>query len=144
MKRYLTLGALAALAATPAVVDAKTTTRTYTTTLTGAAESPGPGDPNGRGSAVIKVRGAKLCYDIKLRNVAGSAAAHIHEGTKGKAGDVLIALYGNQSTAKRRKGCVEPGADKLRRLRADPRGFYVNVHNAEYPNGAVRGQLKKR
>ncbi len=29
----------------------------------------------------------------------------------------------------------------LRELRTDPLAYYVQVHNPDYPEGAVRGQL---
>lgn len=119
--------------------------KTFTATLTGKTEVPGPGDPDGRGSAVIKFRGSRICYDIKVRRINGVAAAHIHTGAKGVAGDVLVGLVSEATTNRRLKGCVTvPNLAEVRStIRANPRGFYVNVHNADYPNGAIRGQLKR-
>jgi hypothetical protein len=31
----------------------------------------------------------------------------------------------------------------MKRIRQNPENFYVNVHNADFPDGAVRGQLSK-
>ena len=39
----------------------------------------------------------------------------------------------SSSTSKKRSGS--------KRIAAHPENFYVNVHNAAYPDGAIRGQL---
>ena len=39
--------------------------------------------------------------------------------------------------------CVVVDRDVLSRLRAHPSDFYVDVHDAEFPDGALRGQLEK-
>jgi len=44
--------------------------------------------------------------------------------------------------AYRAKGCTTTSAANARAIAARPGSFYVNVHNARYPNGAVRGQLR--
>jgi len=41
------------------------------------------------------------------------------------------------------KGCVSAGADQIKDIRQNPQNFYVNFHNADFPDGAVRGQLSK-
>ena len=41
------------------------------------------------------------------------------------------------------KGCVAAGADLIKEIRQNPGNYYVNVHNADFPDGAVRGQLSK-
>ena len=37
--------------------------------------------------------------------------------------------------------CDSVSDDLIDEIRRSPRGFYVNVHTADYPNGAIRGQL---
>ena len=112
--------------------------------LKGKAEVPGPGDPDGRGKARVRVRprAGRVCFRLRWRNIADPTAAHIHRGRRGEAGPVVVTLFEGEA---RRRGCVE-GLDRdlLREIRRHPRRFYVNVHNAEFPNGAIRGQLKGR
>lgn len=40
------------------------------------------------------------------------------------------------------KGYTRTTAATARAILSGPGGFYVNVHNARYPAGAVRGQLR--
>jgi hypothetical protein len=38
-------------------------------------------------------------------------------------------------------GCVQTRERLVARILANPQNFYVNVHNARFPGGAIRGQL---
>jgi len=57
---------------------------------------------------------------------------------------VVVTLFQGGQSGKRRlaRGCID---EVDRALVADivkrPRHYYVNVHNAEFPAGAIRGQL---
>src|SRR5687768_7236531 len=64
------------------------------TTLTGAAEVPGPGDPDGSGtfSATINPGQGRLCYELSATGIGTPTAAHIHTGTAAQAGPVLVGL----------------------------------------------------
>jgi hypothetical protein len=138
------LGALAILVVLPAVGSAASTT--LKATLSGSSEVPTKGDPDGSGTATLRIDPAKgtVCYTIKLKKIGATAAAHIHTGKKGKAGDVLIPLFGTTSSKTTRKGCVrkQPAAT-LRKIVRTPANYYVNVHTKSFPNGAARGQLAK-
>jgi hypothetical protein len=108
--------------------------------LTGAAEAPGPGDAGGR--AVVRFDAAmptRLCYELTVTNIATASAAHIHRGAAGVAGPVAVPL--SAPTGGSSSGCVGVAAPLAAEIMAAPGGFYVNVHNADFPNGAVRGQL---
>jgi hypothetical protein len=41
------------------------------------------------------------------------------------------------------QGCVTADKDLIKDIRQNPENYYVNVHNAAFPGGAVRGQLEK-
>ena len=107
--------------------------------LTGEQEVPGPGDPNGRGEAEVKVFAAKVCYTLKVKRIKPATGAHIHKGRRGEAGPVVVPL--KAPTDGFSKGCEEISRKLSRKLREHPARYYVNVHNRPYPAGAIRGQL---
>lgn len=110
----------------------------------GTAGQAAAGDPDGSGTASVIVRGAgQVCFSILVERIGTPVAAHIHEAVAGANGPVRVALVaptaGNPGTS---AGCVSGiAAGLFTRLRNTPNLFYVNVHTAAFPNGAVRGQL---
>jgi hypothetical protein len=105
-------------------------------TLTGKVEVP-KGDANGSGTAEVKITGTKVCWEIKTARVGTILAAHIHRAGPGVAGPVVVPF----GKTFRSKGCVASTASIVAAIERKPGGYYVNVHNAAYPGGALRGQL---
>jgi hypothetical protein len=105
--------------------------------LTGKAETP-KGDPDGSGTAEVKITGRRVCWEIKAAKVATLAAAHIHKGRAGVAGPVVVPF----GATYKGKGCATATAAVAAAIKATPGAYYVNVHNAKYPGGALRGQLR--
>lgn len=118
--------------------------RPLTATLSGAAEVPGPGDPDGSGMAHIRLNQGqgRVCYELHVADIATATAAHIHAGDASSSGGVVVGLSAPADGSA--TGCVE-GVDRdlIKDIRQNPQNYYVNVHNAEYPPGALRGQLEK-
>lgn len=133
------LGVLVTLALAPASAAVAQGGRTLTATLTGANEAPGPGDPDGSGSATVQINPGlgTVCWTITVQGVDPITAAHIHVAPAGTAGPVVVPL--SPYTA----GCTEISRDLALAILQDPAAYYVNVHNATYPAGALRGQLSK-
>ena len=118
--------------------------RVFVTRLSGAEEVPGPGDPDGRGTAVItvNVRRSEVCWFIRVRRIGLPAtAAHIHNAVEGVAGPVVVGLTPPGANGVS-FGCAAGLApDLVKAIARHPENYYVNVHNAEFPSGALRGQL---
>jgi hypothetical protein len=112
-------------------------------TLTGAAEVPGPGDPDGGGTVQVTLDPDKneVCYDLTVTKIDDATAAHIHEGAMGKDGPVKVGLDTPKGGAM--KGCKSADAAVVKDMLANPANYYVNVHSKDFPKGAVRGQLSK-
>ena len=144
----LVLGALVALAlALPVAAQTGGSPGMATPTflhaqLTGEQEVPGPGDPDGFGSATVWTTSPNtVCYKLTAFGIAPPNAAHIHEGAPGVAGPVVLPL--RPPTGGASAGCTSAAPALVSDLQANPSGYYVNVHNAPYPEGAVRGQLHR-
>jgi hypothetical protein len=115
-------------------------TELYKVAMSGAAETP-RGAPHGRGVAVIAFHGAsRLCFRLShLHGFVGATVAHIHSGTAGHSGPVVVAL---SSGAKlRHRGCRAISPTVARAISRRPSAYYINVHSRQYPAGAVRAQL---
>lgn len=116
---------------------------------TGATNSGIVGDPNGRGEVyVFGIDGdpTTLCYVLLVEKIDTATAAHIHEGAAGTNGPVVanLAAPGDGDAA----DCLTEGeagkfptGERVADILANPESYYVNVHNAAYPGGAIRGQL---
>jgi len=107
--------------------------------LTGREEAPGPGDPDGLGRAKVTLHSNQVCFELEAHLIGAATAAHIHRGAVGVAGPILITL--SPPTSGKSQGCVHADPHLIEEIRTHPAAFYVNVHNAEYPAGAIRGQL---
>ncbi len=114
-------------------------------TLTGAAEVPTAGDPDGTGTATVNLDVSKreVCYEVDVRKIDRPVGMHIHEGERGKSGGIVVPLTTPTASDTTTKGCANVDAGLIGRMAANPGNFYVNVHTEPYPQGAVRGQLSQ-
>lgn len=137
-------GALALSACATLEEDlAEATSDTYRATLTGAQEVGG-GDRDGAGQAEITISDGfgQICWDLNnIRNIGAITAAHIHRGARGVNGPPVFTLRAANEGGY--KGCTDGSEWAQDRIENNPESFYVNVHTAEYPNGAIRGQLTR-
>lgn len=142
---YAPLGAAAlalALVALPA--QAQQGGRPLSAHLTGAAEKPNPGDTDGSGHATFRVNvgQSQVCWDLMVEKIGAATAAHIHKAGPDAAGPPVIPLTAPGADGKG-SGCATASAELVKDILQNPAAYYVNVHNAEFPAGAVRGQLSK-
>lgn len=113
--------------------------------LTGDTEVPGPGDEDGRGRAQIRLGEDEVCFRLSWENIAAPTMAHIHVGEAGVAGPIVVGLFMDDDplpdTIDRVGGCAPADPAVIDAIEADPSGYYVNIHNVDFPAGAIRGQL---
>jgi hypothetical protein len=118
--------------------------------LKGANEVPGPGDPDGRGRAFVRLGGGRACFVLRWSGIGAPTASHIHQGAAGVAGPVVVPFFQPGTNAASLPaslsavaGCVDVDADLARKIAASPRDWYVNIHTTDFPAGAIRGQLHR-
>lgn len=114
------------------------------------------GDPDGKGIGyVFGIDGDEftLCYSLIVNNiqlvpVGEGMAAHIHEGIRDTNGPVVAVLAGPEDG--NAADCLTEGEEGkfptgesgiVQRILNNPTDFYINIHNPEFPAGAIRGNL---
>lgn len=136
MKKSILCAALfaAPFMATPALAAIDT----YTAFLYGANET-GVGDADGFGVATVLIDNTALTvsWAILANNIDFPlSGAHIHAAPAGVNGPVIVdfnaSLTGSQ--------LADPDLASITPVTAA--NFYVNLHNAAFPAGAIRGQLQ--
>jgi hypothetical protein len=125
-----------------------------TARLLGGNEVP-PADPDGRGRAFVDTGRTRVCFALLWSNIGAPIFAHIHSGVAGVNGPVVVLFFdvpeapGSPPAALPEQitavgGCVSgQSAALLRDIRRHPSAYYVNIHNVEFPGGAIRGQLRR-
>ncbi|MBA3430833.1 MAG: DoxX family membrane protein [Actinobacteria bacterium] len=110
----------------------------------------GAGDLNGEGEAELNLRPRRrmICFDAEWENIGRPVAGHIHEGNRYVNGPVVVDLgaatreFEHEDGDGGAEGCARDVERALiRDIRMHPRHYYVNIHNAAFPDGAIRGQL---
>jgi len=132
--------------------------QTFSASLSGKDEVP-PTESNSTGTAKFQVdeNSSQVSYWVNVTGIKKINQAHIHNGTEGQNGDIVVTLTKNKS-AKGNDGLPNIGfsgnitkddlqgplKDKeltdLVSLMSDGNA-YVNVHTDKYPDGAIRGQI---
>ncbi len=128
--------------------------------LSGSHEVPPDNSPKpGKAKAVvfgIDDDPLTLCYALtNIKRVAeldqapgNGRAAHVHEAPFGSNGPVVAVLAWPQNG--QAGDCLTEGetgkfptneAGIVQRILNNPASFYINIHNSQFPAGAVRGQL---
>jgi CHRD domain len=121
--------------------SAEITGRVFTVDLTGEAEVnaegvPNQGDLDGSGTATVSINPGtgEVCWTIEVADVDPITAAHIHVAPSTAPGPIVVHLDPDT-------GCGAVSRELALAIITDPESYYVNVHNATYPAGALRGQL---
>lgn len=126
------LAAAAALVCAPAhaAIDS------YYAALLGANEVAA-GDPDGFGAALISIDNVAntVSWSFLVNNIAPLTMAHIHQAPAGSNGPVKVDFSASLT------GSNLFDADLANITPATASGYYVNLHTAQFPGGAIRGQL---
>lgn len=134
---------------------------TFNLTFTGDQEVPGPGDPDGFGTGTLTlilpgepgggIYGT-IAWDITYQDIAAPTAMHIH-GPDGGVGQVAgifvdmgVGTTGGPGTLIGELNDFNGWPTvydtwQIVDMLNDPSDYYVNIHNNEFPAGAIRAQI---
>lgn len=153
IKLALPFVAAAAVAGTAIAQPVADGGRKFTTTLSGAEEVSGTppnvivgvGDPDGSGTALITLNHGqgRVCWEMTVADIATESRGHIHAAPAGENGPIVVEFF-ETGEVPDLEDCTSVERALIKDIIQNPQNYYVNIHNAEFPGGAIRGQLSKK
>ena len=148
--------AAAATATTGGAATSSTGQQTFTATMTGSEEVP-PKNTQATGSAkfVSSSDGNSMTYRVRVAHINGVTMAHIHSGSIGKNGPIVVTLFKSAAPTGPMNGPLSQGTITSANLEGPLKGktisdlvklindgkAYANVHTQQNPKGEIRGQI---
>ena len=129
--------------------------QSFSAALSGSANKS---NSTGTAKFLVNENNSQISYWINVTGIKKINQAHVHNGTTGQNGDIVVSLLSNSKSA---KGNATPpkigfnGNITKGDLRGPMQGkdisdlitlmgngsAYVNIHTDKYPKGAIRGQI---
>jgi hypothetical protein len=132
--------AAASLAAALAAGAANNATTTKLEANLRGSNENAPASNRGKTEVRLTPSTGRVCWETTIMKIDGKPnASHIHKGRKGVSGNVVVPL----GAGYKRQGCTTAAKALVRAIIRNPGAYYVNVHNAKHPAGAMRGQLTR-
>lgn len=98
------------------------------------------GDEDAAGTGWVTVVDDTVCTAYDVAGLEDAQASHIHAGVEGTNGDIVLDL--GVPNANGFLADCSVSAEVAAGITANPFAYYVNIHTAEFPQGAARGQLE--
>ena len=113
--------------------------------MSGAPVVPGPGDPDAtpNGNVILFFdKPYTVCGAVGTQNLARPITAlEVHRAPPGEAGPTVIVFDLTRAGPSDTDGCADVDKPLMQDIQRNPELYYLDAHNAEFPAGAVRGQL---
>jgi hypothetical protein len=138
-----------------ASVQGRQGVQSFSAALSGSANKS---NSTGTAKFLVNENNSQISYWINVTGIKKINQAHVHNGTTGQDGDIVVSLLSNSKSA---KGNATPpkigfnGNITKGDLRGPMQGkdisdlitlmgngsAYVNIHTDKYPKGGIRGQI---
>ena len=160
VKKALHFSVLAAALTLVLTTSASAQVLNFTANMNGGEETPAPGLNTGAvglAEVGVDVANREVVVNLQLFNLpTGTTAGHIHAGSKGtpgpvildftfpqgRTGDMAITFRLGQAAFRARPEIgINTLDDAMQAIVGE--NAYVNVHTTQYPAGEIRGQLQR-
>ena len=106
-----------------------------------SGQEPAGGEAGGHGFFSYTIEDNQFCWTLSWQGIADPLLGHVHLAPRGVAVPVVIDLD-TDGGGPDAEGCREISTELAAAITSDPGAYYVNLHNADFQAGAIRGQLK--